>query len=328
MKREEDISYEIQNPKSNPQKFRRMPIVETLKRVARSGLQSFLRNGWLSTATISVMALAIFVMTSLVLLNVITQSLVANLQDRIDISVYFKQEAPDGEIAKVQRDLEQLTEVKSVEFVTADEALVRFRERHQDNPLLLESLEELGTNPLQATLNIKAREANQFASIASFLQAERFQPVIDKVNYTQNAEVISRLASIVSGVRRGGAALTLVLATIAILVSFNTIRLAIYTAREEVGVMRLVGASNWFIRGPFLVAGFVYGVAAAAISMAVFFPLVGAISPKVSGFLLTGTNLFAYVQQNFWPLLGLGLAVGVALGVLSSYIAIRRYLKV
>ncbi len=305
-----------------------MPFVETLKRVTRSGLQSFVRNGWLSTATVSVMALAIFVMTSLILLNVITQSLVANLQDRIDISVYFKQETPGGEVAKVQRDLEQLTEVKSVEYVTADEALRRFRERHKDNPLLLESLAELGTNPLQATLNVKARETNQFASIASFLEGERFKPLIDKVNYTQNAEVIGRLASIVGGVRRGGAALTFVLAAIALLVAFNTIRLAIYTAREEIGVMRLVGASNWYIRGPFVITGIIYGIAAALITMAVLFPAVGFISPKVSGFLLTGTNLFSYVQQNFWSLFGLELAVGIVLGVLSSYIAIRRYLKV
>lgn len=274
------------------------------------------------------MALAIFVMTSLLLLNVITQSLIANLQDRIDISVYFKQETPEPEILKVRRDVEQLTEVKSVEYVTPDEALRAFKERHKDNPLLLESLAELGTNPLQATLNIKARETNQFASIASFLEREAYKPLVDKVNYSQNAEVIGRLSGIIGGIRRGGAILALALAAIAVLVAFNTVRLAIYTAREEIGVMRLVGASNWYIRGPFVITGIIYGIAAALITIAVMVPVVGAVSPKISGFLLTGTNLFAYVKQNFWTILGIQLAVGAALGALSSYFAIRRYLKV
>ncbi len=304
-----------------------MPLVETIKRVTRSGLQSFVRNGWLSTATISVMALTIFVMTSLLLLNVITQSLIFNLQDRIDISVYFKQGTPEDEIAKVRRDVEQLTEVKSVQYVTPDEALLAFKERHKDNPLLLESLAELGENPLEATLNIKARETDQFASIAGFLERETYKPLIDKVNYSQNAEVIGRLSSVIGGIRRSGAILSLVLAAVAVLVAFNTIRLAIYTARDEIGVMRLVGASNWFIRGPFLVAGVLYGILAALITTAVLLPVVGAVSPKISGFLLTGTNLFAYFKQNFWIILGLELAVGIVLGALSSYIAVRRYLK-
>lgn len=304
-----------------------MPFFTSLRRIATAGAKSFARNGWLSTATVSVMALAIFVMTSLLLLNVITQSLIANLQDRIDISVYFKQETPEPEILKVRRDVEQLTEVKSVEYVTPDEALRAFKERHKDNPLLLESLAELGTNPLQATLNIKARETNQFASIASFLERDSYKPLVDKVNYSQNAEVIGRLSGIIGGIRRGGAILALALAAIAVLVAFNTIRLAIYTAREEIGVMRLVGASNWYIRGPFVITGIIYGIAAALITIAVMVPVVGAVSPKISGFLLTGTNLFAYVQQNFWTILGIQLAVGMVLGALSSYIAIRRYLK-
>lgn len=304
-----------------------MPFLTNIRRIATAGVKSFARNGWLSTATVSVMALALFVMTSLLLLNVITQSLIANLQDRIDISVYFKQETPEPEILKVRRDVEQLVEVKSVEYVTADEALRRFQERHKDNPLLLESLNELGTNPLQATLNIKARETNQFASIASFLERDSYKPLVDKVNYSQNAEVIGRLSGIIGDIRRGGAILALALAAIAVLVAFNTIRLAIYTAREEIGVMRLVGASNWYIRGPFVITGIIYGIAAALITIAVMFPAVGAVSPKVSRFLLTGTNLFAYVKQNFWVILGIQLAVGMVLGALSSYIAIRRYLK-
>ena len=115
----------------------------------------------------------------------------------------------------------------------------------------------MGDNPLEASLNIKAKLIDNYESIASFLESTRFSAMVDTVNYRQNQKVIEKLSSILSTVRNSGFIAILVLGFIAVLVTFNTIRLKIYSMREEIGVMRLVGASNWYIRGPFIIEGYI-----------------------------------------------------------------------
>lgn len=298
-----------------------------MRRVIKAGALSFWRNRWVSSATISVMMLALGLITSLVLTSVVAGSLLKTLEEKVDISVYFKLETGEGEIVKVKQELESLDDVKTVEYVSRQEALERFEAEHQNNPLIVKSLEELGENPLEASLNIKAKLIDNYDSIAAFLESPRFSSLIDTVNYRQNQKVIERLSHIINVVRRSGLAAVLVLVLVAVLVTFNTIRLTIYSMREEIGVMRLVGASSWYIRGPFIVEGVVHGLIASVLTIILFFPLVIFLSPKVQSF-LTGINIADYFKENFWQLFLLQTAVGISLGVISSIIAMRRYLKV
>ena len=150
---------------------------------------------------------------------------------------------------------------------------------------------------------------------------------MDKVNYYENQQVIERFGSILTTVRSSGALALLILAFISVLVAFNTIRLAIYTMRDEIGIMRLVGASAWFVRGPFLVAGVFYGIISALIATLIFFPITWFLSPKI-GILVPQFDLFSYFTGNFFQFFGLMVLVGVSLGVSSSFIAIRKYLKI
>ncbi|MDZ4296372.1 MAG: permease-like cell division protein FtsX [Patescibacteria group bacterium] len=299
----------------------------SLGRVLKSGLVSFWRNRWLSLATMSVMVLSLLVMTGLLFLNVFTDVVIAELQNKIDISVYFKLDTREDDIMAVQKELAGNSEVDTIEYVSRDEALRQFKERHQQNTILIEALDEVGRNPLKASLNVKARDPSQYASIASFLERPKFEALIDKVTYRQNATVIDRLIAIVDAIRRGGLAVTLGLAGVAVLMAFNTIRIAIYTAREEIGVMRLVGASNWFVRGPFLIEGVLYGLVAALVTLLISYPALYFLSPKIAPF-LSGQNLFRYFTANVLAIVALEVAVGVALGAISSFIAIRRYLRV
>jgi cell division transport system permease protein len=301
-------------------------MMEAFRRIVKWGLKNFWRNGWLSTATVSIMVLTLLVITVLLMVNVVANAVLINLEDKIDISVYFKLQTSEEDILAAKTQLEKLAEVERIEYTSQNEALLNFREQHKDNPVLLQSLDELEANPLEASLNIKARETSQYASINQFLESVHYKDIIDKVNYLQNKSVIEKLSKIITDVKTVGLIISLALAIIVFLVTFNAIRLAIYSSREEINVMKLVGASNWFIRGPFIIEGLMYGIIATIITVILLYPVFYFASPKLSGFLPIG-DLFSYFKTNIVFLVFMLLGVGLVLGTFSSFIAVRKYLK-
>lgn len=301
-------------------------MITTLYRIIKYGIQGFSRNGWQSIPTLSVMTLALFVFLNLMVFNVLTSNALILLRDKIDISVYFQSEAPEDDILKLKRSLESLSEVKNVQYVSKSEALTNFQERHKDDATISQALNVLDENPLSASLNIKADDPKDYPVIASYLNSDNFKPIVDQVTYNQNQLVINRLASMVDTAQKTGIALTVILAIIAILVTLNTIILTIYSSRDEIGVMRLVGAGNKFIRGPYIVQGILYGVLAALISLIIVAPLIYLAAPYVK-ILMPEINLQAYFYNNLLVLFGYQLLFGTTLGTVSSVIAVSRYLK-
>ncbi len=301
-------------------------MLASLIRVFKSGWLGFWRNKWLSTTAIGMVSLAIFGIIGLLLVNVLVGSLITNLEDKVDVSVYFKLDTSEEEILAVRKELVKLDEIRSVEYISRQEALDRFEEKHQDNQILMQSLQELESNPLEAALNIKAQMASQYEKVVGFFNQSKYQEIVDKINYLENKAVIARLSSITATIRQAGLIILIVLAFLAVLVSYNTIRLTIYSAQKEIKVMKLVGASNWFVRGPFIVEGAIYGVIAAVISLVVLHPLLWYLSPKITAY-LPGTDLYYFFQANFVALFFLQLVIGIALGAVSSWIAVRRYLS-
>ncbi len=302
-------------------------MLATLVRVLKAGWSSFWRNKWLSSAAVFMMSLAILGISSLLMINVLINSFTNALEEKVDISVYFNLDAVEKKILEARGELVKLSEVKSVEYVSREEALSRFKEKHQDNEVLMQSLDELGNNPLEASLNIKAQETSQYQAIVDFFNQEEYQPIVDKINYLENKTVIDRLASITAAIRQVAFIGLLILVILAVLVTFNTIRLTIYSVRKEIKVMKLVGASNWFARGPFIIEGAMYGVAAAIISFLVLYPLLWYFSPKITLY-LPGTDLLYFFQSNLIAIFLIQLGAGVILGTVSSLVAIKRYLDV
>jgi len=302
-------------------------MITTLSRIIKSGLINFWRNGWLSTATVLIMAIALITWTSIFLLNVVLTSVLDVLAEKVDVSVYFNLDTKEPDILALKSKLENLKEVASVEYVSTDQALQIFKNRHAGDDVLLKSIQELNNNPLEASLNILAKDSSQYAAIASFLNQDQFKNIISKINYTENKVVIDRLNKIIRVLRESGLVAGLILAFIAFLVAFNTVRLAIYSSREEITVMKLVGASNWFVRGPFIVEGVLHGIIASAFSFMVIIPGVGFLGPKLFNF-LPEIDLVSYIGNNFWLLLFFQTLGGIILGVFSSWFAIRKYLKV
>ncbi len=304
--------------------------VET-KRIIRSGFVNFWRNGFVSLASVVMMVVTLFVVGSLLFLGAVFRASLENIKSKVDVNVYFVTDAPEESILSMQAAIRALPEVAEVEYISRDEALARFRARHEEDQLTLQALDELGENPLGASLSIRAKETSQYESIAAFLENDSAisvggAPVVDKVNYFQNKVAIDKLTKIIDSAKTFGIAVTLILAIASILITLNTVRLAIYTAREEIAVMRLVGASNWYIRGPFLVEGFMYGVVAAIATLIIFYPLTLWLGPVTKNF-FGDINIFHYYLAEFGRIAVILLASGVLLGAASSYLAVMKYLR-
>lgn len=302
-------------------------MLTNIKRILKLGWKTFQRDGELAVATIFIIFVAITLVTSLFLLKDISQFLISNIREKVDVSVYFKEMATEEEILNLKEELSKMEEIKEVKYVSKTQAFEEFVERHKTEEILMESLAEVGENPFLASLNIKAWETAQYGTISNFLEHPSFENLIEKVDYFQRKPVIEKIFSLTAAANKTGILLSVLLVVVAILVTFNTIRLAIYDSREEIKIQRLVGASNWFIRGPFLVQGAIAGISAVLISLLVFSLICWLASPKVE-FFFPGLSLFQIFTGNLGLIFLIQLVTGVGLGVVSSLIAVRRYLKV
>ena len=273
------------------------------------------------------MALVLLLFSGLMVLNYISGQIVAGLEDKVDVSVYFKNDASEDQVMAMRQDLESQSAVARVTYISKDQALADFKTKHAGDALIQQSLAELADNPLQSSLNIKAKDSTQYASIVTFIEGNKLRPVVDKINFYENEAVINRVQSISRGVGNWGLIATLILAFIAVLVTFNTIRLTIYNQKQEIEIMRLVGGSNWHIKAPYLIEGGLYGVFAAVIAVVIFYPTLWFVSSKV-GVLIPGVSLIDYFVSNVFQFVPLIFVLGIALGVISSSIAIRRFLKI
>ena len=304
----------------------------TSKRVARYGFIGFLRNGFVSLAAILIMTITLFVVSTLLISGAALKAVLAELTNQVEVTVYMTTGATEAQVKGLEASIQALPEVASVTYVSADQALAAFQARHANDQLTMQALQELPGNPLGASLQVRAKETSQYASIASFLNAQQSSGTgngvaIDKVNYTENQTAIEHLNSIIETSRKLGLAIAIVLALSSILIAFNTIRLAIYTSRDEIGVMNLVGAGHWYVRGPFMVSGVLYGVISGLIVLALLYPLCAWLGPASQAF-LGNFNVFSYYLSSFGLLFLVVMASGIALGTLSSFLAVRRYLNI
>ncbi len=298
-----------------------------LKRIINVGWTNFRRNSYLSFAATGIMALALILFLGLLTVQLLSSQIVTSLEDKIDISAYLKQDATEDQALKIKSDLSALSEVERVDYISKDQALSDFKSRHSQDQLIQDSLAQLDSNPLAASLNIKTKDSTQYASIAQFLENNKLRNVIDKINFYENKGVIERIQAISGAINNWGLAITLVLALIAVLVTFNTVRLTIYNQKQEIEIMRLVGASNWHIRGPYLAEGALYGLFASAIALAIFYPVIYLVSDKVMAF-APQVNLSGYFFGGIAQIALMVCGLGVILGAGSSAIAIRKHLKI
>jgi len=297
------------------------------ERAIKSGLIFFKRNTIGITATIIVLCLSLSLITGSFLFKGLIDFFVDSINEKIDISVYFNLETDDSAISTLKEDLKKLPEVKAIEYVSPSDTLEEFKEKHKNDETLMQSLDEIGGNPFSASLNIKAYNSSDYSKITSYIENSSYKEYIEKVDFQENQKVIENLFKTTKNVSNFINGLILLTSILAILVAFNTLRLIIYNAKEEVNVMRLVGASDWFIRGPFLIQGVLVGLISTFITFIFFAVAIFLIDSRISD-VLGGFSLFGFFASNWLIIFLLNLLAGVGLGVLSTFIAIRKYLKI
>lgn len=300
-------------------------MIAFFKRIIKYGWKIFTRDTQIALVNIFILVLVIFLISFLFIFRQVSQFLISSLKEKADISVYFKEEIKEEDIFKLRDEIAKMPEVK-VKYVSKEEALEEFKERHKKNPVLIEALSEIGENPFLASLSIKVGEIGQYEEIVNFLE-NRNSNLIEKIDYYQRKPLIEKIFSLTSNLEKGGIFFSIILIFVAILVTFNTIRLAILNFGEEISIQRLVGASNWFIRGPFIIQGIISGFLSAILSFFLLLFCCFLLTPKAK-ILFEGLDVFQIFLGKMAIIFLIQFSVGIILGVISSLIAIRRYLRI
>lgn len=298
-------------------------------RVTKFAAQNFWRNFWLSLITISMLLLTLLTVNILLVMNVITESAIDLVEDRIEVSVYFHDYTEESTVDSAVEYLRGLAQVRDVETVTAQEAYDQFLERHQGDEDILASLDELGDNPFGPTLVVKAFSADDFELIIDALDNPQFVDDIREKDFSDYEDIIERIRETTDRVRGFGIALSTIFLFIAILIVFNTVRIGIFIHREEIGIMRLVGASNWFIKAPFLLEMILLSLMSVALAIGVMYPTLAIIEPRFDVYFGgESVGLIQYFSENSLAIFGTQFLVLVLITMVSTSLAMRKYLKV
>jgi len=304
-------------------------VISSLYRIFLFAWQSFWRNFWLSLVTITIIILTFISINFLVVVNITTDAAINIVKEKIDVSIYFRPDTTENQVFEVKTYLSSLTQVKDISYVSQQEALEKFRQLHREDSVIIESLEELEDNPIGATLQVKAKDMDEYPAIMEVLDNSKYNNLILDKNFDDHKTYIGKIKNLSENIKRIGLLTSGIFVFIALLIVFNTIRVAIYTHRQEVKIMKLVGATNWFIRSPFLLEAILYGIIGCVFSIIVIYPLLNIVQPYLENFFLTEEfNIVYYFNDNFWKIFGLEILIVILLNIISSSIAIRRYLKV
>lgn len=306
-----------------------MKSVLGLFRVFKFAIQNFFRNFWLSFITMTIFVLTLLTINSVIFINVLADAALRSIEQKVEVSVYFVPEASEDLVKSAQGYLLGLTQVREVDYVSADEAIEQFKSRHADNPVILSSLDEVEGNPFGHALVISAHSADDFPFILEAVDTPEFSGFIKEKDFTDYELIIERIRSLSSRIRIGGIVLAGFFGLIAVLIIFNTIRVAIYVHRDEIGIMKLVGANDWFVRGPFLLEALMYSAfATLVIILAMYFTLEG-LEPWIANYFAeVDVSAREYFIDNGVVIFGAQFVALSALSLLTTMFAMRRYLRV
>jgi cell division transport system permease protein len=306
------------------------------KRTFKSGIGNVIHNSWLALSVISVIAVALFIINIQAANIMANDLLLKDLRDRVNVSVYLNEDTSAEMIQQIKSKIESFSEVERVVHVSREQTLQKFNNDNSKNQTMQEVIGVLGENPFEDILNIKAYNPDDYAQIVKKIKEAEFNKNIDNVNYEEHKDVINGLNREIKSSQKMAVVLGIILSSIAVLVTFNTITITIYTHRKEIEIMKLVGASNTYVTMPFVWEGFLYGSIAAIIAIVISYFYLHFISSDGSGdtlLFLSNTKFIKqflgdYFVKNIFLAVGLQFLLGISLGVISSFIAIRRYLKV
>lgn len=299
------------------------------KRLIQSGTTHFFRNIWISIAATSMVAITLFIISTILILYSLTVLAIQNSTDKVGVvTAYFNDTSTDKEIGNVITEIQGLPGVKSVAYTTKDQATQLFKQRHQNEPALLQTLNEFDktNSPIPASLAVHADNLSDYPQIYTTLTSDRYAPYFQTVR--DNQKVIDKLHQIINFITRFGLLLAGIFMVVTVMVTFNTIRLTIYNRREEVEIMRLVGATNWYIRWPFMIEGIMYALIATVLVSLIVLGLLLMLSGRLEQFLSIDSLGKSLIRAVFWKILLVNLLASIVLSLIASGIAMRKYLRV
>lgn len=300
----------------------------SLIRIIKFSLQDISRNIWLTIATITILVLALLSVNTLLTVDVLSRHAIGAVKEKVDISLYLKADASDEQIASLRTQISQMSKVKKVLYTSKADALRYFREKNKDNPEVLSALRELGRNPLSPSLVIAPNNVEDAPQLINEIK-QIDSDIIESRDFADNTSILEKINDITKKISEIGLFIISIFIFTSMLVAYNSIKVAIYTHRREIEIMRLVGASNNFIYMPFVLSSIIYAFLSVLIIVILFYPFLGILQPYLEVFFMDyNINIIDYFINNFWVIFGLQfIAVSIISG-LSSWLAIRRYAKV
>ncbi len=300
-------------------------------RVIRYGTDSFIRNSWLSVAATAVMTITLLIIfTAFVAQNILTDT-VGNLSNKVDMSIYLKTETTDKVGADLKAELQKLSSVRTVTYISADDASAQIAQDNKSSSGVLEALNE-ATNKNPATLRVVIKDINDTSQLEGFVANDTTLKKYLSVDYKPSfagdrRNTIKSIGRAVNFAQQVGVVAGMIFVGISSLIIFNTIRMAIFNRKEEIQMMKLIGADKSFIRGPFLIESIMYGFIAAVIATGLgIWGLYSSIQTLNSYQIVVQPTLDLATLYAGIVLLSM-IAIGAVIGIISSLLATHRYLK-
>ncbi|MDO8592540.1 MAG: ABC transporter permease [bacterium] len=291
-------------------------------------LQDLIRNIWLSIITLIILALALFSANLLLMVQVLSRATISAVQEKIDVSLYLKSDAEESRILALKSQISNLDSVKQVDYISRQTAMASFRDKHKSDPEILQALLELGKNPLSPSLVIKPKNADNYDQLIASLNKIN-DDIIESRNFDDHKAMLDKINSLAKKASQAGLAISALFVLITILVVYNAVRVTIYTHKREIGIMKLVGASTWFIRAPYLFSGIIFAGLGVLAIIIILYPFLGLIQPYLTDF-FSGfqVNLLDYYNNNFFMIFGLEFLAAALVNILASLVAVGKYSKV
>lgn len=299
----------------------------SLLRAVKFAFQDIARNMSLACMTVLILVLTLLALNSLLMIRLLTDAAIESVEAQIDLSIFFDPKANEEQIADVKSHVEAFPEVTRIEYMDRDAVLLRFRDQHKDSTDILASLEELGDNPLGATLIVVSDDPKHYEKIIASLNVPEYNDIITAKTFADTEKAIERIHNITVNVENLSLAFTVFFALISLIIIFNTIRVAIYTERLEITIKKLVGASNWFVRGPYIIEAIVFSMAAAVATAVLVAAITKFLDPYIAVIFQTPPFLTDYYRSHILFLLPAQLGAVLLLTIATTALAMRQYLK-
>ncbi len=303
-------------------------MILSLLRAIKFSVQDFYRNIWLSVVTVIIIVLALFTVNMLLVVQVIGNTAVSAVKDKIDVSLFLKNTASEESVLALKAAIGDLAQVESIDYISREQALMNFEEKNKSNPELLESLKQLGKNPLAPTLVIKPKNIDQLDELIANLN-KIDDPIIESRNFTNYKLMLSKINGITEKVSEAGVILSVIFVFITLLVVYNSVRVAIYTHKTEIAIMKLVGASNFFVYLPYVFSALIYTAIGVVTIMMIFYPFLTLLQPYLETFFIGyNINIISYFTVNFLSIFGLQFLIAAIINIFASLIAVKKYANV